>query len=278
MLFRVDSRPCAESVLKRCPGEDPDSCSCIRNVTLPEDEWASQKFTCTDFNGGPPAPGTSGNYWVTSTPVKDTSVIYYDGPVEVPGGQFNATAPEGQDQVDADTFLNLFACNSDPCTGPGSLLQQIVFHSSCSKELYLLDIFGSFQLIEFESTTKGVIGYGVSPTIGFSVNLMVEGSELSLDFITVVILSNETGLLPPQMEQFALNGTLIPPSFNESTTATIIPNQNFNVMTTIGGQFVNADGTLGAGCFDIQETVINCPTTIEPTITTGPTRSPKSRD
>ncbi len=259
MEFRVDTRTCDLSDLRRCPGIDPDTCSCIRNVTIPEADWAEQKFTCADFNGGPPALGTNGTFWIQATSEKDTSVIYFEGALELPGARFNATGPGGEN-VAANMFLNLYTCNTNPCTGPGTLLQQIVFHSSCSQELYLLDIFGSFQLIEFETRGQGVIGFAINPIVDFSIELDAAsiGGTLELEFMSIVVLSRVPGLLPPQIFSVDVAGTSIPPDFVVDEQIQLIPGQPFNVITTIGGTLN------GIGCFDVSESIVQCNATVNP--------------
>ena len=261
MEFRVDTRPCAESILKRCPGVDPDTCACIRNVTIGEEGWPEQKFTCEDFNGGPPPVGTAGTFWVEATPEKDTSVLYFAGPIEVPGGLFNATGVNADGTVEANIYLNLYTYD-EASNGTGTLLQTVNFHSSCSQQLYLLDVFGSFQLVEFESITQGVVGFGISPLVGFSLDLETSAdAAATLDFMTVVVLSVTTEWFPPQVIEFDVTGTAIPPALNEIAQVTLIPNQDFSVITTIGGD-INGTG----GCYEVMETVINCPSTVEPTL------------
>jgi hypothetical protein len=139
------------------------------------------------------------------------------------------------------------------------MLQQVLFHSSCSQQLYLLDIFGSFQLIEFESTNQGVIGFGISPSVGFTLalNAAVNDGPLTLDFLSIVVLS-ETGLLPPQIFNFEVAGRVIPPPFTTDATVNLVIGQPFNVITTIGGRID------GLGCFDVSNSTIQCDATIEP--------------
>ena len=69
------------------------------------------------------------------------------------------------------------------------LLQEVLFHSSCSEQLFLLDIFGSFQLLEFENQLQGVVGFANAATVDFNLTLEVEGDQLDLDFLSVVLLS-----------------------------------------------------------------------------------------
>jgi hypothetical protein len=253
MEFRMSPRACADSILKRCPGQDPDTCTCIRNVTIPEEDWAEQQFICDDFNGGPVDPFAS--YYVTSTPEKDENIIYFEGPVSN-GGRFNASAQEGEDEVEANTFLNLYTY---PNGTIGELVQQVIFHSSCSQQLYLLDVFGSFQLVEFESTSQ-LVGFGVNPSVGFNIALEVESETLEMSFLSVVVLSGVPGLLPPQTEIFDVEGVIIPPPYDATTNITLIPDQDFTVITTVSGEID------GIPCSDITQSTINCPGTVEPDV------------
>lgn len=261
MLFRVDTRTCDQSVLRRCPGVDPDTCSCIRDTTLTSDEWADQKFFCTDFDGGPPEAGTEGIFYIRAYPEKDTTVTYFEGPVETPGGLFNMTAPSTETEVEANSYLELYTCADDNCTTAGTLLQQVLFHSSCSQQLYLFDIFGSFQLVEFESTTLGLISSFASPAVAFSIalNANATGSMLLLDFMSVVVLPDNAGLLEPQVLNFDVFGTPIPPSFTVDANISLFVGQPFQVVTTIGGQLD------GVSCFDVSNSTVQCDATVEPT-------------
>jgi len=230
---------------------------------LPETDWADQKFTCADFEGGPPPAGTNGTFYIRAYPEKDTTVTYFEGPVSVPGGRFNASAPAGDSEVEANTYLELWTCADAACTTPGTMLQQVLFHSSCSQQLYLLDIFGSFQLIEFESTTFGIIGFGISPTIDFTIRLDTQtgGDDVLVEFLSVVVLSAEPNLLPPQIYSVEYN----PPESTANVLVqpievVLIPGQPFNVISTIGGTLAS-----GVGCFDVSNSTIQCDATLEPT-------------
>lgn len=254
MEFRFDTRVCAESILKRCPGVDPDSCECTRNVTLGEEDWNEQKFSCADFNGGP--SDDFGTYYITATPEKDETVIYFEGLVtsgDALNNTFNATDPD-LDRVEANMYLRVFEYADGVV---GSLVQEVLFHSSCSQQLYLLDIFGSFQLIEFESTGQGVIGFGLNPEVSFSIDLDVIGDVLDLTFLSVVVLSN-SNLIPPQVFEPNVTGVSIPPPFESSSEITLIVGEDFDVITTIGGELN------GVVCFDVSQTTINCGATVEP--------------
>lgn len=252
MEFRMEPRACEESLLRRCPGQDPDSCTCIRNTTIAEDDWPEQKFECTDFNGGPVED--SGSYFVVATPEKDPSTIYFQGRVQA-GTTFNATEPS-LGPVEANTYLDLYQFNEDTQL-PGLLLQRVLFHSSCSKQLYLLDVFGSFQLIEFESDNQ-FVGFGINPEVSFNLAFEIAGPELTLEFFNIVVLSNFEGLIPPQIEEFDVVDMSIPPSVQTTTEIILIPDQEFTVIATVGGE-------LGGNiCFELSESLITCPGVAEP--------------
>lgn len=171
------------------------------------------------------------------------------------------TAPATEDEVEANSYLELYTCADAACSAPGTMLQQILFHSSCSQQLYLFDIFGSFQLVEFESTTLGLISSFTSPSVGFTLTLdaTATGSTLVLDFMSIVVLSDNAELLEPQIINFDVAGTTIPPSFTVDAPVNLFIGQPFQVVTTVGGQLD------GLGCFDVANSTILCNATVEPT-------------
>jgi len=171
------------------------------------------------------------------------------------------TAPATETEVEANSFLELYACADAACSAPGTLLQQVLFHSSCSQQLYLFDIFGSFQLVEFESTTRGLISSFVAPSVAFELSLDVTagGTPLTLDFMSVVVLAENPELLEPQILNFDVAGTPIPPTFTVQAPINIFVGQVFQVVTTIGGQLN------GLGCFEVSNSTLQCNATIEPT-------------
>jgi hypothetical protein len=245
MEFRFSATECDNTLLKRCPGVDPDSCTCIRNVTLTEEDWPSQQLSCTDFG----AVNASETYYVKAFPERDPSVIYFEGEM-APGGRFNATDPN-LERVESNMFLEVYSSLN------GDLLQQILFHSSCSQELYLLDIFGSFQLVEFETLDK-VTTFAINPQLSFALTLAIESDLLELDFVGVGVFSPDPFILAPQTETFNVTGVSIPPPYSESTDIILIPDEDFTVITTVSG-VVN-----GVPCTEITDVVVNCPATVEP--------------
>lgn len=122
-----------------------------------------------------------------------------------------------------------------------------------------MDIFGSFQLIEFQSESQ-LVGFGVNPEIAFGMNLDLEGSTLNLDFLSLAVLPDQAGLILPQILEFDVSGISMPPAYNASAGVTLIPDQDFIVISTVAGTLD------GKACFDISQSKINCPGIVEPDV------------
>ena len=273
MEFRVVPAPCEATILNRCELENSDTCACNRNRTLIAEEWEDQKVFCTDDPDGVGAqipdyrlfenrPELE-TFWIVATPEKDPSVIYFEGPIEFgtlapPGSStFNATDP-ALERVEANSFLRIYT--GDPALTGSVQLQEILFHSSCSQELWLFDLFGSFQLVEYEAVQSGITGSFDSVNLEFTIELdatTVSGS-LVMDFFEITLLTTIPGLLLPQVQEFDVNGTAIPPAFAVDWDVTIAPEIQYTAVTSVGGS-IN-----GATCFDVMEQSIFCPRVIIP--------------
>jgi hypothetical protein len=273
MEFRFVPAPCEATTLRRCATPDDNTCTCERNRTLASDEWAEQKVFCTDDPDGAGVivpdyrdaairPDVQ-TFWIVATPERDPSVIYFEGPVDfgnavVPGdNRFNATDPN-LERVEANSYLRLYS--ADPLAG-GVQLQEVLFHSSCSQELWLFDIFGSFQLVEFEALLTGVTGSFENVELAFDLNLSIDtlDGSLALEFLSLTLLPAIPGLVPPQVQDFVVDGATIPPPFTADWDISIIPEVDYIVVTTIGG--VRPDGV---GCFEVGQQPITCPRVIIP--------------
>lgn len=265
MEFRFDVDSCAATDIRGCEAGEPGTCSCDLSE-VEEPDWGEQQFECEDFGSLDYDPSL--NYWVRAVPEKDEGLVYFEG--ELPGGRrmgvdranyFTVLDPS-RNRVEANTNLEVYDL-APGGGGPGALRQQITFHSSCSQELYLFDIFGSFQLVEFESNEDGVIGGFQLPVVDFNLTLRadaISGTDLlELDFLSIVVLSAVPGELPPQVETFNVTGQTVTPGtpFTVSSNVTIVPRQDVNLIATIGG---TADGV---GCFDVSNATFLCEPNIE---------------
>ena len=279
MEFRVVPAPCSATKLNRCEVDPADVCACNRNRTLIADEWEDQEFFCTD---DPDGVGVEipdytlvenrpelETFWIVASPQRDPSVIYFSGEIQFgtlapPGSNtFNATDPNLQ-RVEANSYLRLYTGN--PAL-PGSVqLQEMLFHSSCSQELWLFDLFGAFQLIEYEARVTGITGSFDSVNLEFLLDLNAEAVSglLVMDFFSVTLLPADVGLFEPQVQEFDVNGTVVPPTLNVTWQASIAPEIEYIVVAEVTGN-IN-----GAECFDTLEQRFNCPRVIVPGQTTPP--------
>jgi hypothetical protein len=95
----------------------------------------SEKFSCDDKNGGPSAEGQ--HYIVVD-------YVEFEGIVNV-GETFTLTYEDGS-WFPSDVSVMVYAGNTRD-----TLLQEVWFHSSCSKPVFLSNKFGSVQLFGFKN-------------------------------------------------------------------------------------------------------------------------------
>ena len=106
------------------------------------------KFSCTDFNGGPPKIlGTPGYVVATRAGADD---VYFEGPVAI-GETFTLNEDRTFDKLAADMTLQFFDAQG------GTLLQTDDVHLSCSQRLFLFDRFGSAQVVEWIETSGRIV-------------------------------------------------------------------------------------------------------------------------
>lgn len=253
MEFRVDARPCEQSIIRDCPGFDKDSCSCIRNVTMSANDPSFPEFNCEDFDGGPQANTLM--YFVPSD-LQET-FIYSEGTVSSTGGRFVVVDPDSI-KIGATLKLSIYEFDETTSTA-GNVVQQVSIDTRCEDEsdLNLLDIFGSFQLISFESNVQEV-GFGMGVDVQFLLDASVVANVGSqLEYVSATVLSFVEGLIPPQVLGFfnatAGDGPLNPShSFDGQVELTVIPDQDFEVLLTV--EFMDR----GEGCLDLSSTVVSC--------------------
>ena len=82
-----------------------------------------------------------------SDPDYPTAKVWFDGIVEL-GGEFTIDATfAGSTKLASTTYV--FIYSAAPNTNAGTLLQTVEFHTSCSRQLSLLDQFGSLVIVGF---------------------------------------------------------------------------------------------------------------------------------
>lgn len=120
---------------------------CSQSFTIQE----AEKFSCTDFDwaegeSGPPLDEPA---YIVLVAQKDETEEYFRGTVS-PGEIFTAIAGEGtdQDKFEADSTMYIYDNENDL-----NLMQLVLFHTSCSQNLFLKDRYGSAQVVEFTNPT-----------------------------------------------------------------------------------------------------------------------------
>jgi hypothetical protein len=232
---------------RRCEGDNPDICTCEK-VLLPIDMW-SNKNDFEDFPPGPPLEGDTGVLvWIQANSQGDEEDLYFQGPVAV-GDTWNATTAD--DAVSAN--MDIFVYDYDETTGAiGVLLQQVLFHSSCSQELFLGDQFGGNQLVEFEDQEK-VFSLFQPLILDFNMTVAANAgsSMVTLSSLNMILFPSEPPNIPVQTQIFDVNGATLPPPLELMATF-MVTIANYNVVGTIEGELD------GQKCSDFFETDFAC--------------------
>ena len=278
---------CSGTRFRRCPLRDPDPtpelpnpdpCTCTKEE-LPCTEW-NNKNECYDYdnagvecnnleefcsNGqnsdpipgcGPPASDIEHSVWIEAFG-KDE--LYFEGKVDV-----NTTWDAVTIEEKVEAITDIFTYEYDPFTnGKGRLLQHVIFHSSCSQELFLTDQFGAQQLIEFESNCESdrcdpfcqngrrLITLFQNRTGDFSINLIAQSPDQEPVLVNAILAVVSDGNLVSQINTFFPSQT-VPPDL------TIVP--NFNVRLdenyTINAVAIGTQG--GASCESVGDGTFQC--------------------
>lgn len=186
----------------------------------------SSLFSCQDFNGGPPTEEGEQSF-VTVTDTKGMGITYFSDFVGVGGDFF--VEDDGNNVAD-DMQVAIY---SSADTSQETMLQAIVYHSSCSENLFLKDRFGSVQLTVFVNEKQGAVTCDFSVTYVFSVENVAEESDLILQ-----TLESDTniGLLNLTNE---VNGVVVAPgnsaTFERAVILDLTVRQRYTLDTTVMG-------------------------------------------
>lgn len=234
----------------------------------------STLFQCFDLVSAPGAgpPPLTGPAYIEARASKDGE-LFFAGVVEA-GGEFNITAMEG-DRIAADTSILI-----RQGTGPeGAPMQLINYHTSCSRNLFLKDRYGSTQVAAWINEVQGLV-----------------------DCITEVIYNYDirnTGTVDATL--FSLNATIDPPGVTLNLTddvadQVVAPGRNFTIsipteidLTTRTTYTVNATlvgkNRAGKECSDMDTLQFDAgtpvfglpPTPAPPTASPAPTPNPEGQ-
>jgi Leucine-rich repeat (LRR) protein len=210
-------------------------------------------FDCADFEFDPTVDPYGVYYFVASAD-EAGNFVYSEGQL---GARDRAIVTDPSSIEIADR-LHLALYEFDEDTGiRGRILQRLSLSTACDSSsssrrssLAFLDIFGSFQLIEFESAFQHIRAHIPVDSVSYYLNVHVEtssGKDVELKFLSAVILPIP-GVLPPQV----LNYNVTTP-FTAQAEVIIIPKLNFTVIVTAGGKASD-----GADCFGTSQHTVSC--------------------
>ena len=143
------------------------------------DNTQALQFSCEDSNGGPPV-NEGDQVYITVTDIKGLGITYFSGLVAV--GEIYDLNNNGE-RFQADQFITI----SSP--DQSTLLQRVQYHSSCSRNLELLNRFGASQLVEFENDLQGIVSSFT--TFSFSLDISIPITAIGED-IEITSLTAET--------------------------------------------------------------------------------------
>ena len=221
-------------------------------------------FRCIDFQGGPPTTEGTESF-IVATDIKGDGIIYFAGSVPV-GGSF--TLSDGGNNVEANMNITIYS-SSD--TSPGNILQTLIYHSSCSRNLFLKDRFGSVQLVLFVSEDQGLISCFFNATFSFDIVAM---GNFSAELVSLISITNlgVFNLTDRVIGQQLQPGESI--NVQETVVIDLTIRQQYTALTTITGR--SPDGTLCRGTDTLSFVAGNPLPPVIPTLapTVSPTGTP----
>ena len=188
-------------------------------------------FQCFDFHGGPPTSEGTESY-VFATDIKGQGIIYFEGFIAV-GAELLLDDPN-QSRVDAN--MNMTVYDSSDKTFD-HMLQTIIYHSSCSRNLFLKDRYGSFQLVVFVNDLQGTVSCFYNATFDFNI---VNTGDFASDFVSLIVETNIGGgpfnltdmVLEQQADLNPGDQFVLPLNINIDLTV----RQRYTVLSTIVGR------------------------------------------
>jgi hypothetical protein len=211
-------------------------------------------FICEDYQGGPPTEDGVESYIIASS--LDGGDVYFAGFIPV-GEEFTALAVG--DKFPANMNITIYDPNgSEDATvivQPSNILQTVIYHSSCSQNLFLKDRFGSVQLVVFVNIDQGTVSCFVNATLSFTIDVPVEieGDMVELTALTVITnIDNGNGGIYDLSEKVA--GTIItkemPFVIQQKILLDLTVRQKYTALSTIVGRTDEGKTCFGTDFFE----------------------------
>ena len=156
-------------------------------------------FQCEDFGARPGPPTVDGTRSYIEAFELGGGELYFSGFAEV-GGEFTALAEE---KFSANMDINIYDIPADlidtpeaditpedrsNIVQPSNLVQTVIYHSSCSQNLFLKDRFGAVQLVLFINNEQGVVSCFQNATLSFDIDVPIDivGGRAELTSLTII--------------------------------------------------------------------------------------------
>jgi len=251
-----------------------DDCSQSQNLQ------SRLKFTCVDFNGGPPR-GLGTQNFIRVKAAKGTPDVFFEGPVAV-GELFTLNEDKSFDRLSADMTIEILTSEG------GTLLQELQLHLSCSEFLFIFDRFGATQVLEWVETDGRVVSVKTGDVPTGKIELEFDASSsvtvpVRLTEMNILINSGDpvdytpliAGVVLSPGQKIDLPGLSIDIDLSKRTSYTFF--------TTLIGETI--DGSTKCNGLDFHECTVgfnlnpafptNFPTA-RPTLTAYPTPDPET--
>jgi len=108
-------------------------------------------FFCFDYEEGPTEEAC-----MVVRDIRGGGTIYFEGEVNARSEEpIILEAAEGDDELEPNMNVTIYRdCDSQE---PEDILETLIFHTSCSENLFLRDMFGAIEIIGFENDEQGSI-------------------------------------------------------------------------------------------------------------------------
>ena len=149
------------------------------------DNGQELKFTCEDYNGGPPV-NEGDEVYIIVTDIKGIGITYFEGIVGV-----GDTLPLNDDnqQFEADMFVKIYTPDQS------TQLQMVQFHTSCSRNLELKNRFGSVQLVEFINFRQGIVSCFTDFSFALEITVPITAVGEDVMITSLVAMTNFAGVI-----------------------------------------------------------------------------------
>jgi hypothetical protein len=245
------------------------SCNQSQTSQLSRPDW----YECRDFGEGPPTVEGTASY-IVITARYDPSIVYHRGYVAV-GDLYNLR--DGGNLFVPDQNITIYSSDR---TGPKTMLQTLVYHSSCTQNIFLMEQFGASQLVEWTNDQQGLVT--AFARLSFVVSVAIGGtadSPVTLDSLISKASFGPTFNLSSRVSGFDLEPGSILQARIDATVDVSSRSRN-SLLTTVTGKSDEAtvDDGICRGVnfysFNVEDQLAPASPTQAPSITPGPTPDP----